>query len=74
MVNNLMSMSQERFKSLKEMQNEVDANKGGTVNPKELLRLELLISLEKYTKASSRPMPENQEFGRGRKNQPPTAP
>ena len=46
-----MSMSQERFKSLKEMQNEVDANKGGTVNPKELLRLELLISLEKYTKA-----------------------
>lgn len=44
------SMSQERFKSLKEMQNEVDADKGGTVNPKELLRLELLTSFEKYTK------------------------
>ena len=40
-------MSQERFKSLKEMQNEVDADKGGTVNPKELLRLELLTSFEK---------------------------
>lgn len=46
-----MSMSQERFKSLKEMQNEVDTDKGGTVNPKELLRLELLTSFEKYTKA-----------------------
>ena len=45
-----MSMSQKRFKSLKEMQNEVDAGKGGTVNPKELLRLELLSSFEKYTK------------------------
>ena len=45
------NMSQERFKSLKEMQNEVDADKGGTVNPKELLRLELLTSFEKYTKA-----------------------
>ena len=45
------NMSQERFKSLKEMQNEVDANKGGAVNPKELLRLELLTSFEKYTKA-----------------------
>ena len=44
-------MSQERFKSLKEMQNEVDTNKAGTVNPKELLRLELLTSFEKYTKA-----------------------
>ena len=44
-------MSQERFKSLKEMQNEVDADKGGAVNPKELLRLELLTSFEKYTKA-----------------------
>ena len=43
-------MSQERFKSLKEMQNEVDADKGGAVNPKELLRLELLTSFEKYTK------------------------
>lgn len=45
------NMPQERFKSLKEMQNEVDADKGGTVNPKELLRLELLTSFEKYTKA-----------------------
>ena len=44
-------MSRERFKSLKEMQNEVDADIGGTVNPKELLRLELLTSFEKYTKA-----------------------
>lgn len=44
------SMSQERFKSLKEMQNEVDADKDGAVNPKELLRLELLTSFEKYTK------------------------
>ena len=43
-------MSQERFKSLKETQNEIDADKGGTVNPKELLRLELLTSFEKYTK------------------------
>lgn len=43
-------MSQERFKSLKEMQNEIDADKGGTVNPKELLKLELLTSFEKYTK------------------------
>ena len=47
----IYNMSQERFKSLKEMQNEVDADKGGTVNPKELLRLELLTSFEKYTKA-----------------------
>ena len=44
-------MSQERFKSLKEMQNEVDADKGGTINPRELLRLELITSFEKYTKA-----------------------
>lgn len=44
-------MSQERFRSLKEMQKEIDAGKPGTVNPKELLRLELLTSFEKYTKA-----------------------
>lgn len=44
-------MAQERFKSLKEMQDEVDTDKGGNVNPKELLRLELLTSFEKYTKA-----------------------
>lgn len=44
-------MAQERFKSLKEMQGEVDTDKGGNVNPKELLRLELLTSFEKYTKA-----------------------
>lgn len=43
-------MSQERFRSLKEMQNEVDVDKDGAVNPKELLRLELLTSFEKYTK------------------------
>lgn len=47
----IYNMPQERFKSLKEMQNEVDTDKGGTVNPKELLRLELLTSFEKYTKA-----------------------
>lgn len=45
------NMPQERFKSLKEMQNDVDTSKNGTVNPKELLRLELLTSFEKYTKA-----------------------
>lgn len=45
------NMPQERFKSLKEMQNGVDTSKNGTVNPKELLRLELLTSFEKYTKA-----------------------
>ena len=45
------NMSQKRFKSLKEMQNDVDVDKDGTVNLKELLRLELLTSFEKYTKA-----------------------
>lgn len=39
------------FKSLKDMQEDIDASKGGSVNPKELLRLELLTSFEKYTKA-----------------------
>lgn len=38
--------------SLKTMQERaLDATKGGTVNPKELLQLELLTSFEKYTKA-----------------------
>lgn len=39
------------MKSLKEMQETaLDATKPGTVNPKELLQLELLTSFEKYTK------------------------
>ena len=39
------------MKSLKEMQETaLDATKPGTVNPKELLQLELLSSFEKYTK------------------------
>lgn len=40
------------MKSLKEMQETaLDTTKPGTVNPKELLQLELLTSFEKYTKA-----------------------
>ena len=39
------------MKSLKEMQQRaIDTTKPGTVNPKELLQLELLSSFEKYTK------------------------
>ena len=38
--------------SIKQMQTRaLNASKAGTVNPKELLRLELLTSFEKYTKA-----------------------
>ena len=39
------------MKSLKEMQETaLDTSRPGTVNPKELLQLELLSSFEKYTK------------------------
>ena len=44
-------MARTNIKSLQQMQNEIDPKKQGSVNPRDLLRLELLTSFEKYTKA-----------------------